>query len=126
MAKAKKAKPVIIDVCDGRKVLECDRCPKLVANRSGIVNGWGPERALIAFVGEGPGMVEDEKLRPFVGPAGQTARRWMQKLGIDPSRDVFWDNSVKCRPRRTGRPTTARSRIAESTWRRRCATSSLS
>jgi len=55
----------------------------------------------ILFLGEGPGRVEDEKGKQFVGPTGQYLRdciptKWKNKL--------YWQNSVRCRPPRNRTP----------------------
>lgn len=92
-------------VVEGHKVKDCLRCDKLCANRRQIVNGWGPQGAAIAYIAEAPGPTEDEKGRPLIGPAGQTVRRWMREAGIDPDRDVYWDNACRCWPPGNRKPT---------------------
>lgn len=78
------------------KAGECRRCP-LAAGRRTVVFGEGNPRAPLLFVGEGPGEVEDETGRPFVGPAGQLLTQILASVGL--SRDgVYIANVVKCRP----------------------------
>jgi len=98
--KSRKKKPEreLIVVRDGRKVRECNLCEKLCESRTQIVNGYGPKHARIAFIAEAPGEVEDDRGRPLIGPAGVTARNWLVKVGLNPERDVYFDNAVKCRP----------------------------
>lgn len=81
---------------DGVTVLDCDRCPELCASRTNIVNGRGPRRAKVAFVGLGPGQTEDAKAQPFIGPAGQTARNWLIAAGFRPEKDVYFINATRC------------------------------
>jgi DNA polymerase len=49
------------------------------------------------LVGEGPGQVEDELVRPFVGPAGQLLERILAAADFR-REDVFITNVVMCRP----------------------------
>jgi DNA polymerase len=75
----------------------CTRC-KLCKNRKNLVFGEGNARALLVFVGEGPGQEEDEQGRPFVGAAGQLLTDIIVK-GMQLKReDVYICNIVKCRP----------------------------
>lgn len=74
----------------------CRRCP-LAEGRKTVVFGEGNPQAALMFVGEGPGEVEDDTGRPFVGPAGQLLTQILASVGI--SRDeVYIANIVKCRP----------------------------
>jgi DNA polymerase len=56
------------------------------------VPGEGNPEAEIMFIGEGPGQVEDEQGRPFVGPAGQLLNELMEKNGI--KREEVWITNV--------------------------------
>lgn len=76
-------------------VTDCTRCPALVRGRSRIVNGEGLEDADILFVGEGPGQVEDERGRPFVGKSGRVLKVIEWAAGIDPSR-IYHTNATRC------------------------------
>lgn len=84
-------------------VTECTHCPALVKTRKCIVNGSGPPDAKIAFVGEGPGQVEDEKRRPFVGKAGRVLKVIQWAAGID-QRKVFYANATRCWGKRNPTP----------------------
>ena len=81
---------------DSIAVIECDRCPALCQSRQNVVNGEGRQKAKVAFVGQAPGRVEDEKARPFIGPAGTTARNWLRAAGFHPKRDVYYLNATRC------------------------------
>lgn len=76
--------------------LTCRNCP-LCAYRTNVVFGEGNENARLMLVGEGPGRVEDETGRPFVGQAGQLLDRILAAVGFERS-EVFIGNVVKCRP----------------------------
>jgi uracil-DNA glycosylase len=58
------------------------------------VVGEGPSSAVVMLVGEQPGDVEDQRGRPFVGPAGRLLDRALDAAGG--SRDeVYVTNAVK-------------------------------
>lgn len=79
------------------RVLQCRRCPHLAATRKNVVFGVGNPEAELVFVGEAPGVEEDEQGEPFVGPAGQLLTRIIQAMGF--TRDqVYIANILKCRP----------------------------
>lgn len=78
------------------RVLSCTKCP-LHETRSNVVFGEGDPSATIMFVGEGPGEVEDQTGRPFVGPAGQKLDEVLASVGIA-RESVYITNVVKCRP----------------------------
>jgi len=78
------------------RVLSCTRCP-LHETRSHAVFGEGDPDATILFVGEGPGEVEDQTGRPFVGPAGQKLDEVLASVKIA-RESVYITNVVKCRP----------------------------
>ena len=76
---------------------DCTRC-KLHKGRTNIVFGEGNPKAVIVFVGEGPGFEEDQQGRPFVGAAGQLLTDIIEK-GMNIKRaEVYICNIVKCRP----------------------------
>jgi uracil-DNA glycosylase len=75
----------------------CTLC-RLSATRKHIVFGEGNPDARIMFIGEGPGAVEDDTGRPFVGPAGQLLTDIIVKgMGLN-REEVYIANIVKCRP----------------------------
>ncbi len=78
------------------RVLSCTLCP-LHESRTNVVFGEGADLAEVMFVGEGPGEVEDNTGRPFVGPAGQKLDEVLAAVEIRRD-DVFITNIVKCRP----------------------------
>jgi len=64
-----------------QKAAECRRCP-LAEGRRTVVFGEGNPQAPLLFVGEGPGEVEDETGRPFVGPAGQLLTQILDRKSV--------------------------------------------
>jgi DNA polymerase len=75
----------------------CQKCPNLAAARKHVVFGVGDVHAPLMFVGEAPGVDEDEQGEPFVGRAGQLLTRIIQTMGF--ARDtVYIANILKCRP----------------------------
>ena len=77
-------------------IMRCERCRR-GKTRTNVVPGEGNLMNRIMFVGEGPGEVEDEMGRPFVGPAGQLLTRILEAAGFK-REDVYITNIVKCRP----------------------------
>jgi uracil-DNA glycosylase len=80
----------------GARARTCTLCP-LSETRSHVVFGEGNALVPVMFVGEGPGDVEDQTGRPFVGPAGQKLDDVLSSVEIR-REDVYITNVVKCRP----------------------------
>ncbi len=85
-------------------VLECHLC-QLAKTRKNVVFGEGNLHAKLMFVGEGPGMHEDERARPFVGRAGELLTRIIENVLLIKREDVYIANIVKCRPPNNRVPT---------------------
>ena len=80
----------------------CTKCG-LCETRHNVVFGVGPRDADVMFIGEGPGVQEDLKGEPFVGPAGKLLDDMLSI--IDLSREnCYIGNIVKCRPPRNRDP----------------------
>jgi uracil-DNA glycosylase len=78
------------------EVSVCTSCV-LHKTRKKSVPGEGPVNSEIMFIGEGPGMNENEQGRPFVGAAGQFLVQLLAQAGL--KREEVWiGNVVKCRP----------------------------
>jgi len=77
-------------------VATCTKC-RLCEGRRHTVPGEGAADARLVVVGEGPGRVEDETGRPFVGPAGELLTKILGAIEL-PRERVFICNVVKCRP----------------------------
>ncbi|MDD3711564.1 MAG: uracil-DNA glycosylase [Patescibacteria group bacterium] len=65
--------------------------------KSNLVFGEGSVRAQIFFIGEAPGLKEDQEERPFVGRSGQLLTKNLLEIGIK-REDVYISNIVKKRP----------------------------
>lgn len=88
-------------------VVDCSAC-KLCRGRRQTVFGVGHEQSHWMVVGEAPGEQEDIQGEPFVGKSGQLLDAMLRTLGlsrrlpeggeIDPSRQVYIANTLKCRP----------------------------
>ncbi len=77
------------------KLLEnCNRC-ELRASCPRVVPPEGPTTAKIMIVGEGPGDVESETGRPFVGRAGQLLDRILKSVDLK-REEVYITNVMKC------------------------------
>jgi DNA polymerase len=84
-------------------VAACTRCG-LSATRTQTVFSRGNPESRLCFVGEAPGADEDEQGLPFVGRAGQLLDRMISAMGLDPAKDVYVCNILKCRPPGNRRP----------------------
>jgi DNA polymerase len=78
-------------------VLQCTKCPHLVAFRHSVVFGVGNPEADLMFVGEAPGADEDLRGEPFVGRAGELLTRIIETMGFE-RKEVYIANVLKCRP----------------------------
>ncbi len=78
------------------EVRACRLC-RLHASRTNAVPGEGSPDTEVVFVGEGPGLNEDQQGRPFVGAAGSLLNELLGFVGWR-REDVFIANVVKCRP----------------------------
>src|SRR5918998_3292641 len=79
-----------------REAEACARCP-LSKTRTKVVFGSGNADADLMFVGEAPGMHEDQQGLPFVGRAGKLLDQLLEEVGLQRS-DVFITNVLLCRP----------------------------
>lgn len=78
-------------------VATCTKCG-LAATRTSTVFARGNPEAKLCFIGEAPGQDEDEQGLPFVGRAGQLLDKMIVAMGLDPAKDVYVCNIIKCRP----------------------------
>ena len=77
--------------CDG-----CDLGKQSLLNSPVVYRGNLLSKKMI--IGEGPGKDEDEKGKPFVGPAGQLLDRIFAAAGWNTNTDWYLGNILKCRP----------------------------
>lgn len=85
------------------EVAACHGCG-LSRTRTNTVFARGNPEAPILLVGEAPGETEDEQGIPFVGKAGRILNEALADVGLDPAKDVYIANVVKCRPPRNRKP----------------------
>jgi uracil-DNA glycosylase family protein len=71
----------------------CTGC-ELYERATQTVFGDGPVGARLLLVGEQPGDVEDQRARPFVGPAGKLLDRALGEAGLR-REEVYLTNAVK-------------------------------
>lgn len=79
-----------------KKIRVCTRCD-LSQSRTIAVPGEGSPQAVIMFIGEAPGAVEDKTGRPFVGASGRFLNSMLADIGLA-REDVFIANVNRCRP----------------------------
>lgn len=78
-------------------VSNCHLC-NLGKIRKNAVYGEGNKNADLMFVGEGPGSIEDDNGKPFMGRTGQLLTKIIENvLGLT-RKDVYITDLVKCRP----------------------------
>jgi DNA polymerase len=70
---------------------------KALPLRTNLVFGEGNPNCQVLFIGEAPGAVEDELVRPFMGRSGQLLRKHIRQLDWK-EEDVYITNIVKRRP----------------------------
>ncbi len=75
----------------------CTACA-LCRQRKQAVPGVGDRQADWMLVGEGPGVEEDRRGEPFVGPAGKLLDAMLAAIGLRRGEGVYIANAVKCRP----------------------------
>lgn len=96
--KPRRALEVIAEEVKG-----CTKC-ELAKTRTNTVFARGNPSASLCFIGEAPGADEDAQGVPFVGRAGQLLDRMIGAMGLDPAKDVYICNIIKCRPPGNRRP----------------------
>src|SRR5215203_2893183 len=79
-----------------REASACERCP-LFKTRTKVVFGSGNADADLMFIGEAPGMHENQQGLPFVGRAGQLLNKLLEEIGLA-REDVFIANVLQSRP----------------------------
>lgn len=79
------------------QVRACTKCEHLACSRTQTVFGVGNPHADLMFIGEAPGMDEDQQGEPFVGRAGQLLTKILKAMNFA-REDVYIANILKCRP----------------------------
>lgn len=78
------------------KIKRCTKCT-LSRTRKNAVPGEGNPKAKIMFIGEAPGVKEDEIGRPFVGRGGKLLTVLLKEIGLE-RKEVFITSILKCKP----------------------------
>ena len=91
-----------------KECIECVSC-SLSKTRTNVVVGKGNEKANLVIIGEGPGEQEDKSGLPFVGRAGKMLDTALAAVNIDPLKDCYITNIVKCRPPNNRKPSASES-----------------
>jgi DNA polymerase len=99
-ASVREARPLPVIAAE---VASCTKCG-LAPTRKNTVFSRGNPEAKLCFVGEAPGADEDAQGLPFVGRAGQLLDKMIGAMGLDPAKDVYICNIIKCRPPGNRRP----------------------
>jgi uracil-DNA glycosylase len=81
---------------------KCQKCP-LSTSRKNVVFGEGSPTADLMFIGEGPGLDEDQQGRPFVGKAGELLTKMITAMQFE-RKQVYIANIIKCRPPKNRNP----------------------
>src|SRR5438128_5871838 len=79
------------------RVRACTKCAHLACSRTQTVFGVGNPNADLMFIGEAPGVDEDQQGEPFVGRAGQLLTKILKAMNFA-REDVYIANILKCRP----------------------------
>ena len=82
---------------------DCKACD-LASTRQTVVISRGNPEADLMLIGEAPGAQEDAQGLPFVGRSGRALDQLLLDVGLDPSRDLYICNAIKCRPPNNRRP----------------------
>ena len=93
------------------EVQKCSAC-ELYKTRNKVVFSDGEITAPIMFIGEAPGDNEDKTGIPFIGRAGQLLRNYLFETGYKQG-DFYIANTIKCRPPKNRKPTTAEKAACE-------------
>lgn len=86
-----------------KEIKKCKKC-ELAKTRKNVVVGKGAVLyPSILFVGEAPGVEEDNTGIPFVGRAGKMLQNWIDEIGLNHKTDYAVINVVKCIPLENGK-----------------------
>ena len=90
----------------GSSLEDCHLCTacELASTRQTVVISRGNPNADLMLIGEAPGAQEDDQGIPFVGRSGRAIDQLLREVDLDPSRDLYICNAIKCRPPNNRRP----------------------
>jgi len=91
---------------DGLKkdVSTCHLCG-LSKSRKNILFGSGPHNAKVMFIGDNPGVSEDETGTLFAGRSGELLAKMIENVLLIPKEEVYITTILKCRPPENRVPT---------------------
>ena len=91
---------------DGLKkdVSTCHLC-SLSKSRKNILFGSGPHNAKVMFIGDNPGVSEDETGTLFAGRSGELLAKMIENVLLIPKEEVYITTILKCRPPENRVPT---------------------
>ena len=87
-----------------KDVLICHLCT-LAKSRKNILFGDGNPKADIMFIGDNPGVSEDEMGTLFAGRSGEMLINMIEKVLLLPKEEVYITTILKCRPPENRVPT---------------------
>lgn len=87
-----------------KDVLTCHLCT-LAKSRKNILFGDGNPEADIMFIGDNPGVSEDEMGTLFAGRSGEMLVNMIEKVLLLPKEEVYITTILKCRPPENRVPT---------------------
>lgn len=87
-------------------VTNFEDCP-LKVSAAKTVFADGVPAAPVMIIGEAPGVEEDRRGVPFVGPSGQLLDRMLESIGLDRHRNCYITNVVPWHPPANRKPTLA-------------------
>ena len=87
-----------------KDVLACNLCT-LAKSRKNILFGDGNPKADIMFIGDNPGVSEDEMGTLFAGRSGEMLVNMIEKVLLLPKEEVYITTILKCRPPENRVPT---------------------
>jgi len=85
-------------------VMHCQLCA-LCKSRKNILFGNGSKEANVMFIGDSPGVSEDETGTLFAGRSGELLSRMIENVLLIPKEAVYITTILKCRPPENRVPT---------------------
>ena len=80
------------------KLLTCSSCGLHRNAKTPRMKPFGEFKKGILNIGESPSQLDDDRGRPFQGPAGRMLKAMYEKFGVDLNRDCLNVNAVNCYP----------------------------
>jgi DNA polymerase len=84
------------------QINECNRC-RLSSGRTHAVCGEGNVNALLFFIAQAPGEMEDKAGKMFIGPTGKVFDELFSEISLHRN-EVYMTNLIKCRLPKNRKP----------------------